>query len=109
MQQNMGKAPRRAKMAVLAAVFAAVGLHPASSRAEDLFSLTANLTQALPEKGPIYDGPWVEKFTLAGGLLEAKKRELSLLDQCLAVGQVIGASLAHQTHDMYAFKLSITF
>lgn len=70
-------------MAVLAG---ALGFHPAASRAEDLFSLTDKLTKALPEKGSTFYGLWVEKFALAGGLLEAKKRDLNMLDLSLAAG-----------------------
>lgn len=65
---------------------AAAGIHPALCRAEDLFSLTKKLVAALPAKGSAGDGVWAERFRLAAGLLENKKKELSRLDLSLAAG-----------------------
>jgi len=84
------------------------GTSPGREPCRGLFQLTDQLTQALPDRNSTCYGPWVEKFTLAGGLLEAKKRELSLLNLSLAAGQVIGATVACLTHDIVAFKLGIS-
>jgi hypothetical protein len=87
MQPTKNRASRQVWAGPLAAVLAAaLGLSPALCRAEDLSSLSAKLTKSLPEKGSAHYGPWVEKFVLSSGLLEAKKRDLNMLDLSLAAG-----------------------
>ena len=86
-QHSEPKLPMGYRAALWAALIAlAVGLQPRPGLAEDLFSLTKKLVAALPAKGSAADGVWAERFRLAAGLLENKKKELSQLDLSLAAG-----------------------
>jgi hypothetical protein len=86
-QHSREKLSTSFRAALWAALIAsAVGLLPRPGLAEDLFSLTKKLVAALPVKGSAADGVWAERFRLAAGLLENKKKELSQLDLSLAAG-----------------------
>lgn len=104
MRQHTRKRPSTAlKAALWAALTAAlIGLPPRPALAEDLSSLTKKLVAALPAMDAAGGGAWTERFRLAAGLLENKKKELSQLDLSLAAG-----FNGDQAGDQNLFKLSL--